>query len=166
MKPKFTCLVFSVLFASTGLNIAFQEKVNAWLDMCNRGTTPITRLAVGYFEDGSWKSDGWWSMKKGECRRVYEKDLENSKKTFLYYVEGQGWGNRAQSSFCIATNRNFTFYSSQIGSRCGQPITLSTCTFGPNGEGCSNIRTTYYTKLVNVSGFDTSGRNFTLNLTN
>ena len=91
MKRSFVSLVFFVITASVGMNIAFQEKANALLDICNRGSTRISRLAIGYSEGGDWRSDGWWSMNPGECRRVYEYDLNNSGKMFYYYVEGAGF---------------------------------------------------------------------------
>ena len=146
--------------------IAFQEKANAWVDICNRGSTRISRLAVGYSEGGDWKSEGWWSMNPGECRRVYHPDLRNSGKMFYYYVEGSGWGTRGEGALCIATNRNFTFYKGQIESMCGQVLSRTECRWGTNGAGCTNVTTTYNTRFVNFDTFGTRGRNFTLNLTN
>jgi len=164
MKCNLGYLILFTVIASSGLNIIFQEKANAWLDICNQGSTRIEKLAVGYSEDGDWKSDGWWSMNPGECRRVYEHDLKNSGKAFYYYIEGTGWSTRADGAFCVATNRNFTYFKRDIDSRCGQTITKRECKFGINGEGCTPRTLTFFTQFVNFARFGTSGRNFTLNL--
>ncbi|MEI6332597.1 MAG: DUF1036 domain-containing protein [Pseudanabaena sp. ELA645] len=166
MKCNFGYLVLFTIVASSVSNIVFQEEANAWVNICNRGSTRIEKLAVGYSENGDWKSDGWWSLDPGECGRVYERDLEDSRKAFYYYVEGRGWGTRSDGAFCIATNRNFTYFKSNIESKCGQTLTKTECNFGPNGEGCSERTFTFFTKFVNFARFGTSGRNFTLNLNN
>lgn len=166
MKPNFTYLVFFALVMSTGINLVFQEKANAWVDVCNRGSTRISKLAVGYDESGDWKSDGWWSMNPGECRRVYQHDLKNSRKMFYVYVEGTRWRTESKGALCVADNTNFTFFKGQIESSCGRVLTQTECKWGTNGAGCTNVTTTYNTRFVNFDTFNTSGRNFTLNMTN
>jgi uncharacterized membrane protein len=166
MKCNLSYLVLFTVIASSGINLVFQEKADAWLNICNKGSTRIESLAVGYHENGDWKSDGWWSLSPGECGRVYEHDLKNSGKLFYYYVEGKGWSNQSDAGFCIATNKRFTFYERDIMSRCGQTITKDKCIFNSGGFGCSNTTDTFFTKFVNFAKFRSGGRNYILDLRN
>jgi uncharacterized membrane protein len=166
MKYNLVYLILFTTISSLGINIIFQQKANAWLNICNKGSTRIKNLAVGYYENGDWKSDGWWSLNPGECRRVYEHDLRNSGKLFYYYVEGQKWSNQSDGGFCIATNRNFTFFERNIKSQCGQAITKNECIFNSGGYGCTNTSYTLFTKFVNFAKFPSRGRNFILDLRN
>jgi len=166
MKCNLASLVLFTTVAIVGGNVLFQEEAKAWADVCNRGSTRISRLAIGYLEGGDWKSEGWWNMNPGECKRVYQADLKNSGKMFYIYVEGERWALGSKGALCVATNRNFTFFKGQIESMCGQVLSTTECKWGTNGAGCTNVTTTYYTKFVNFDTFNTRGRNFTLNLSN
>ncbi len=166
MKCNLASLVLFTTVAIVGGNVLFQEEAKAWTDVCNRGSTKISRLAIGYLEGGDWKSEGWWDMNPGECRRVYPADLKNSGKMFYIYVEGERWRTEPKGALCVATNRNFTFFKGQIESMCGQVLSTTECKWGTNGAGCTNVTTTYNTKFVNFDTFNTRGRNFTLNLKN
>jgi uncharacterized membrane protein len=159
MKFNLGYLVLFTVVASSISNIVFQEKANAWVEICNKGSTRIEKLAVVYKQDigdayYDWKSTGTdrFSMNPGECRRIYDGDLENSGKQFGYHVEGEGWKTSGDHKYCIATDKDFEFYKSSVNAVCGKVITLS----GMN----------YNTKFANFRFFDTTGRNYTMNLTN
>ena len=174
MKLNLGCLVLFTFVTSSISNIVFQEKANAWVDICNKGSTRIEKLAVAYginqeSEYPDWKTTGTdrWSMNPGECRRIYDDELIGPK-VFLYHVEGNGWESRPDSKLCIATNRDFEFYKHTFDkSGCGGVVTfLSEYRSSPNGFNPHQDVTKYNTKVANFRIFSTSGRNYTLNLTN
>jgi uncharacterized membrane protein len=76
------------------------------LRVCNSTGYPLT-LALGYYQDGNWKSEGWWRIDGGACQVVISGDLTN--RYYYYYAEhkwergGEWSGNR--DFFCISRNR-------------------------------------------------------------
>jgi uncharacterized membrane protein len=174
MKLNLGYLVLFTVVASSISNIVFQDKANAWVDICNKGSTRIEKLAVAYIinaesEYPDLKTTGTdrWSMNPGECRRIYDAELIGPQ-IFYYYIEGKGWAARPVKELCIATDRDFEFYKHTFDkSGCGGVVTFnSEYRYTINGNDPHRDVTKYNTKLAKFGLFSTSGRNHTLNVTN
>ncbi|MEM0976156.1 MAG: DUF1036 domain-containing protein [Pseudomonadota bacterium] len=61
--------------------LALPGMARAELKFCN-DTNVTTYIAIAYSDGGAWKSEGWWNMEPGECKRPIASDLTNS---FYYY---------------------------------------------------------------------------------
>lgn len=53
------------------------------LRACNQ-TPEIVSVAIGYSIDGVWTSEGWWTMRSGDCSTMISGDLKNR----YYYWRG------------------------------------------------------------------------------
>jgi uncharacterized membrane protein len=63
--------------------IGLADPAHADLNICNK-TTKILSTAIAYHNSGknTWTSEGWWSVKPGECAVPVEGDLGNR----YYYI--------------------------------------------------------------------------------
>lgn len=57
------------------------------LTVCN-GTEAKSWIAIGYREDGSWQSRGWWGLSANECIRPWSKNLQGAE-MHLYAQQGE-----------------------------------------------------------------------------
>jgi len=78
------------------------------LTLCNQ--TPVkTWTAIGYREDGSWQSRGWWAIDPEDCVRPWSKELTGTEMHIYAYQTGEGDVNailqnplETMNNFCIA----------------------------------------------------------------
>jgi len=76
--------------------------------VCNKSSYKVF-VAFGYWDGSqkSWTSEGWWTLEKGDCAAVYEKNLSDKK----YYVYAESTDHQNHWSgdypFC-ASDDEFT----------------------------------------------------------
>lgn len=89
------------------LTSAAVESAEAGLRFCNR-TGEIKSVAVGYEQNGTWVSEGWWNVYPGNCAVTLAYDLPNRFYYFRVKSGGQAWSDEGYY-FCTATQA-FTIY--------------------------------------------------------
>lgn len=70
-----TATIFEKMEALATVARDTQESIG--LTVCN-DTEDQTWLALGYREDGSWQSRGWWSINAGNCIRPWSKNIQGA----------------------------------------------------------------------------------------
>ena len=70
-----TASIFEQMDALAESATATQETLG--LTVCNDSETEAW-LALGYREDGSWQSRGWWSLLAGACIRPWSKNIQGA----------------------------------------------------------------------------------------
>ncbi len=119
-----TCLAYIVI------QFLFPSKANAWFNVCNRSNdtayvafkslvTSDNRATGPYAgQSNLWMTEGWWTIKPGQCTQVYPHELWRRNRYYYVYAESTNgryqWGGSHSS--CVA-DRRFTFY----GANCGTP---------------------------------------------
>lgn len=63
------------------------DSAHAALMLCNHTKAPI-EAAVGYREDGTWTSEGWWQIQPGLCVRAYSRPL--TERFYFYFARSLG----------------------------------------------------------------------------
>ena len=118
-KHKKLVQFFLLSFFNMGLLFCFPKPSFAWFEVCNYSSKESLSVAFGSYYDHSrrfpggdgedfWESSGWWIIERGDCKIVYEEDLEN-RYNYVYvsnanYSEGDG----PSRSFCV-TDRKFAY---------------------------------------------------------
>jgi len=71
----------------------------AWYKFCNKTKAEVS-VAFAYRENGEWVSEGWWSIKPGNCSTVHSEDLDQQK--YYFYADSDESDNTwsGDSSFC------------------------------------------------------------------
>lgn len=72
---------------------------------CNDANEKIW-TAIAHNEGGEWKSEGWWSMEPGECKRPIGADLTN--RIYYFYAEGTDL-DFIEGDYAFCTDRNDAF---------------------------------------------------------
>ncbi len=97
-------LLFAVVVAAAHLSTA--STAQAELRLCNK--TPVqVGIAIGYKNDATWVSEGWWNLEAESCQVVVDGPLP-SRFYYLYaldYEEGGAWGGTA---FMCTHDKEFT----------------------------------------------------------
>lgn len=73
--------------------------VFADLKICNETAIRAT-VAIGYAQDGDWVSEGWWTVKAGDCRTIIKGDLP---KRYYYWRATTREGAFAEGGFSFCT---------------------------------------------------------------
>jgi len=100
MQRLFAKLSMSVLLAMGGLIIS-APSASASLDVCNQSTSRVG-VALGYYTQDTWVSEGWWHIEGGECAPVINSDL-SARYYYLFAIDfdaGGGWSGL--STLCVA----------------------------------------------------------------
>lgn len=93
-------LTLTVAIAALGL-LAMPATASAGLDVCNESSSRIG-VALGYFTQDEWVSEGWWHLDGRQCAPVIESDL-NARYYYVFAIDfdaGGGWSG--QSTLCVA----------------------------------------------------------------
>lgn len=86
--------------------VSLAGTAQAGFQICNSSSGDVV-TAFGYREDGVWTSAGWWSIAKGECAIVYDRNLKDQ--YYYYYAEEINGGGRWEGSYVFcAVNEAFT----------------------------------------------------------
>src|SRR5258706_3717140 len=68
-----TAVALGALFAAAPAEASYK--------ICNK-TKSAVDAAFGYKKDGDWVSEGWYKIKAGACKVVYDRDLDDQKYYF------------------------------------------------------------------------------------
>ncbi len=69
------------------------------LNFCNE-TDALATVAIGYSDDGTWFSEGWWRLEPGQCRAVIKGDLP---KRYYYWRATSASGTLAEGGYSFCT---------------------------------------------------------------
>lgn len=86
----------------------FATQARADLRVCNE-TSNLVSVALGYRADRGWMSEGWWQALPGDCRVLYQGELQ---RRFFYIfaaddVVGGAWDG---SVFMCTRDETFTIF--------------------------------------------------------
>ncbi|WP_375452147.1 DUF1036 domain-containing protein [uncultured Devosia sp.] len=93
-------LIASVLF--------FSLPARADLRVCNETANPLT-VALGYRAERGWMSEGWWQTPPGDCRVLYQGDLER-RFYYLFAADDIAGGAWDGSVFMCTRDETFTIF--------------------------------------------------------
>lgn len=80
-------------------------KAEAALLFCNKTKTPL-EAAVGYNEQGTWVSEGWWEIAPRLCKRVYDKKFPSK---MYYYARSFNYGGKGGAPVVWSGDAPFCF---------------------------------------------------------
>jgi len=80
----------TLLIAALGGLVAFATPAQADLRICNE-TANLVSVSMGYRAERGWMSEGWWQTPPGDCRVLYQGDLQR-RFYYLYAVDDIGGG--------------------------------------------------------------------------
>lgn len=78
------------------------------LRICNE-TANILSVALGYRAERGWMSEGWWQTPPGDCRTLYQGDLQR-RFYYLYAVDDIGGGAWDGQVFMCTRDETFTIF--------------------------------------------------------
>ncbi len=81
---------------------------HAELRVCNQ-TSNLISVALGYRAERGWMSEGWWQTPPGDCRVLYQGDLQ-SRFYYLHAVDDIGGGAWAGEIFMCTRDETFTIF--------------------------------------------------------
>lgn len=77
----------------------------AGLEICN-GTADRHSVAIGYGDEGTWVSEGWWTLASGACKTVVGGRLKQ--RYYYYRVDGETPDFAGEGYFFCTTRKAFT----------------------------------------------------------
>lgn len=86
----------------------FATPAHADLRICNE-TSNLVSVSLGYRAERGWMSEGWWQAPPGDCRTLYQGDLER-RFYYLYAVDDIGGGAWDGSVFMCTRDETFTIF--------------------------------------------------------
>lgn len=86
----------------------FVTPAQADLRICNE-TTNLVSVALGYRAERGWMSEGWWQAPPGDCRVLYQGDLER-RFYYLFAVDDIAGGAWDGSVFMCTRDETFTIF--------------------------------------------------------
>ncbi|WP_137153142.1 DUF1036 domain-containing protein [Devosia sp. FKR38] len=86
----------------------FATPARADLRVCNE-TTNLVSVAMGYRADRGWMSEGWWQAAPGDCRVLYQGDLQR-RFYYIYAADDQAGGAWDGSVFMCTRDETFTIF--------------------------------------------------------
>ncbi|UYN98260.1 MAG: DUF1036 domain-containing protein [Devosia sp.] len=101
-------LTSTLLLASIAAPLAFATPAQADLRICNEGANLIS-VALGYRAERGWMSEGWWQTPPGECRVLYQGDLQR-RFYYLFAVDDIGGGAWDGDVFMCSRDETFTIF--------------------------------------------------------
>lgn len=78
------------------------------LRVCNE-TANLISVALGYRAERGWMSEGWWQAPPGDCRVLYQGDLER-RFYYIYAVDDIAGGAWDGSVFMCTRDETFTIF--------------------------------------------------------
>jgi uncharacterized membrane protein len=86
----------------------FATPAKADLRVCNEGSNLVS-VALGYRAERGWMSEGWWQAPPGECRVLYQGDLER-RFYYLFAADDIGGGAWDGTVFMCTRDESFTIF--------------------------------------------------------
>jgi uncharacterized membrane protein len=74
------------------------------------------RIAIGYNEDKDWCAEGWWQIKQGDTKTVYNGILKN--RYYYYYAYGKNLCWQGKTPFHVDSVPSFKLKENMINSKC------------------------------------------------
>lgn len=93
---------------SAGLFVFPAAPAYADLRICNQ-TANVVSVALGYRAERGWMSEGWWQTPPGDCRTLYQGDLQR-RFYYLYAVDDIGGGAWDGQVFMCTRDETFTIF--------------------------------------------------------
>ena len=100
MTERFVTLILSMVIGIFSL-VVFTPTASASLDVCNESTSRVG-IALGYYSQDVWVSEGWRHVDGGDCAPVINSDL-SARYYYLFAIDfdaGGGWSGL--STLCVA----------------------------------------------------------------
>ncbi|MCW5721865.1 MAG: DUF1036 domain-containing protein [Devosia sp.] len=94
--------------ALAGGFFALATPAHADLRICNE-TANLLSVALGYRAERGWMSEGWWQTPPGDCRVLYQGDLQR-RFYYLYAVDDIGGGAWNGQVFMCTRDETFTIF--------------------------------------------------------
>ena len=88
--------------------LLFSAPARADLRICNE-TANLVSVAIGYRAERGWMSEGWWQALAGDCRVLYQGDLER-RFYYIYAVDDIGGGAWDGAVFMCTRDETFTIF--------------------------------------------------------
>jgi uncharacterized membrane protein len=88
--------------------MAATTPARAELRVCNE-TSNLISIALGYRAERGWMSEGWWQAPPGDCRVLYQGDLQ-SRFYYLHAVDDIGGGAWDGQVFMCTRDETFTIF--------------------------------------------------------
>lgn len=88
--------------------MAATSPARAELRVCNE-TANLISVALGYRAERGWMSEGWWQTPPGDCRTLYQGDLQQ-RFYYLYAVDDIGGGAWDGQVFMCTRDETFTIF--------------------------------------------------------
>jgi uncharacterized membrane protein len=98
----------ALMTATLGGFLAFSTPAHAELRICNE-TANLVSVALGYRAERGWMSEGWWQTPPGDCRVLYQGDLQK-RFYYLYAVDDIGGGAWDGQVFMCTRDETFTIF--------------------------------------------------------
>jgi uncharacterized membrane protein len=98
----------ALMTATLGGLLAFSTPAHAELRICNE-TANLVSVALGYRAERGWMSEGWWQTPSGDCRVLYQGDLQK-RFYYLYAVDDIGGGAWDGQVFMCTRDETFTIF--------------------------------------------------------
>ena len=103
------CLGSALLpLLASGLFMTTVVPAHADLRICNQ-TANIVSVALGYRAERGWMSEGWWQAPPGDCRVLYQGDLQR-RFYYLFAVDDIGGGSWDGQVFMCTRDETFTIF--------------------------------------------------------
>lgn len=93
---------------SAGLFFIPAAPAYADLRICNQ-TANVVSVSLGYRAERGWMSEGWWQTPPGDCRTLYQGDLQR-RFYYLYAVDDIGGGAWDGQVFMCTRDETFTIF--------------------------------------------------------
>ena len=97
-------LLFAIVLGLAGLPCAAGTAL-AGFSVCNK-TGQDVRTALGRFDGTSWTSEGWWTVKAGDCTALLTGPLQG-RFYYLYATDGASGIWDGKTRFCVAPEKRF-----------------------------------------------------------
>ncbi|GHA38276.1 hypothetical protein GCM10007989_37780 [Devosia pacifica] len=78
------------------------------LRVCNE-TSNLVSIAFGYRAERGWQSEGWWRAPAGDCRVIFQGDLER-RYFYIFAVDDIGGGSWSGSVYMCTRDESFTIF--------------------------------------------------------
>jgi uncharacterized membrane protein len=104
LNPRLGLTLIGAIVSS----LAFASPAKADLRVCNE-TTNLISVALGYRAERGWMSEGWWQAPPGDCRVLYQGDL-NRRFYYIFAADDVGGGAWDGSVFMCTRDETFTIF--------------------------------------------------------
>lgn len=99
MNSRTATLLLAATLAGAA-SVALPSTASASLDICNESQSRVG-VALGYYVQDDWVSEGWWHLEGGQCSAVIQSDL-SARYYYLFAIDfdaGGGWSG--YSTLCV-----------------------------------------------------------------